>query len=161
MEKNIKDFLDLDMPGTKIVVGDGPQRDTLQRAYPAVRFVGTKQGEDLARYYAAADVFVFPSRTDTFGNVVLEALASGVPVAAYPVPGPKDILGGTAVGALDVDLARAARKALTISPEACRAFALGYSWRTSAEQFLANVIPFEASWPTTGQGEFRPLARTS
>lgn len=161
VEKNIKDFLDLNMPGTKIVVGDGPQRDALRRAYPAVRFVGTQEGEELARYYAAADVFVFPSRTDTFGNVILEALASGVPVAAYPVPGPKDILGGTAVGALDVDLARAARNALSISPEACRAFALNYSWRTSAEQFLANVIPFEASWPKAGKREIRRLARTS
>lgn len=145
VEKNIVDFLDLDMPGSKVVVGDGPQLENLRRNYPAVRFVGAKQGEELARYYAAADVFVFPSRTDTFGNVVLEALASGVPVAAYPVPGPKDILGGTTVGVLDHDLARAARKALSISPEACRAFALGYSWRASAEQFLGNVIPFEAA----------------
>ena len=97
----------------------------------------------MARYYSAADVFVFPSRTDTFGNVVLEALASGVPVAAYPVPGPRDILGGSNAGALDTDLGAAVRKALAISPDVCRAFALRYSWRASAEQFLANVIPFE------------------
>ncbi len=161
VEKNIKDFLDLDMPGSKLVVGDGPQLDSLRRAYPTVRFVGAKQGEELARYYAAADVFVFPSRTDTFGNVVLEALASGVPVAAYPVPGPKDILGGTAVGALDTDLAIAARKALSISPEACRAFALTYSWRASAEQFLANVIPFDATWQSTPRERIKPAARIS
>jgi glycosyltransferase involved in cell wall biosynthesis len=160
VEKNIVDFLDLDMPGTKVVVGDGPQLDTLRKKYPATRFVGAKQGEELARHYAAADVFVFPSRTDTFGNVVLEALASGVPVAAYPVPGPRDILGGTTVGALDQDLARAVRKALTISPEACRAFALGYSWRASAEQFLTNVIPFEAAWQRSRR-EIRRFARIS
>lgn len=161
VEKNIVDFLDLDMPGSKVVVGDGPQLDNLRRKYPAVRFVGSKQGEELARYYAAADVFVFPSRTDTFGNVVLEALASGVPVAAYPVPGPKDILGGTTVGALDHDLARAVRKALSISPQACRAFALGYSWRASAEQFLANVIPFEAAWQKARADKIRLFARIS
>lgn len=161
VEKNIKDFLDLNIPGTKVVVGDGPQLDSLRRAFPDVRFVGTKEGEELARYYAAADVFVFPSRTDTFGNVILEALASGVPVAAYPVPGPKDILAGTAVDALDQDLARAIRKALQISPETCRAFALTYSWRTSAEQFLANVIPFEMPWRDSRRRNVRPIARTS
>jgi glycosyltransferase involved in cell wall biosynthesis len=161
VEKNIVDFLDIDMPGSKVVVGDGPQLDNLRRKYPAVRFVGAKQGEELARYYAAADIFVFPSRTDTFGNVVLEALASGVPVAAYPVPGPKDILGGTTVGVLDHDLARAVRKALSISPEACRAFALGYSWRASAEQFLANVIPFEAAWQKARAEKVRLFAKIS
>jgi glycosyltransferase involved in cell wall biosynthesis len=161
VEKNIKDFLDLNMPGSKVVVGDGPLLDALRRDYPSVRFVGAKQDEELARYYAAADVFVFPSRTDTFGNVVLEALASGVPVAAYPVPGPKDIIGGTEVGALDVDLARAAQKALSISPEACRAFALTYSWRASAEQFLDNVIPFDSEWQKAAQGRVKPVAKTS
>jgi glycosyltransferase involved in cell wall biosynthesis len=161
VEKNIKDFLDLHMPGSKIVVGDGPQLESLRRAYPRVRFVGAKQGEELARYYAAADVFVFPSRTDTFGNVVLEALASGVPVAAYPVPGPKDILGGTPVGVLESDLAQAAQRALSISPQLCRAFALTYSWRASAEQFLANVIPFDAAWREVRTRPIKPFARIS
>jgi glycosyltransferase involved in cell wall biosynthesis len=161
VEKNIADFLDLNMPGSKVVVGGGPQLDALRRKYPAVRFVGPQQGEELARYYSAADVFVFPSRTDTFGNVVLEALASGVPVAAYPVPGPKDILAGSGVGVLDTDLAAAVRKALTIAPDACRAFALGYSWRSSAEQFLANVIPFDADWNAAAKNRVSRLARIS
>ena len=162
VEKNIEAFLACDLPGTKIVVGEGPAREALTAAYPAVKFLGPLTGDDLTRAYAGSDVFVFPSRTDTFGNVVLEALASGVPVAAYPVPGPKDILGGTAVGALDVDLARAARKALTISPEACRAFALSQSWRASAEQFLSHVVPFETTWPAQGEATIkRSFAKTS
>jgi glycosyltransferase involved in cell wall biosynthesis len=104
--------------------------------------VGAKHGEDLARHYAAADVFVFPSRTDTFGLVLLEALASGVPVAAYPVPGPVDVLDGAAVGVLDEDLASAVRRALDIPADRCRAFALGYSWQSSSQQFLDNLRPF-------------------
>lgn len=147
VEKNIADFLNLDAPGSKVVVGDGPQLNSLKRKYPNVRFVGAKSGEELAAYYAAADVFVFPSRTDTFGNVVLEALASGVPVAAYPVTGPKDVMQGQPVGALDEDLGRAVRDALTISPDLCRAFALSQSWRASAEQFLSHVVPFDTTWP--------------
>ncbi|MEI8393541.1 MAG: glycosyltransferase family 1 protein [Rhodospirillaceae bacterium] len=143
VEKSIADFLALDLPGTKYVVGDGPQLAELKQRFPAVRFVGAKHGEELAAYYAAADVFVFPSRTDTFGLVLLEALASGVPVAAYPVAGPLDILGyAEAVSCLDENLGRAVQNALTCSPEACREFALKYSWRASAEQFLANLQPF-------------------
>ncbi len=143
VEKSIEDFLRLDLPGTKYVVGGGPQLEDLKLRYPGVRFVGPMHGEELAQYYAAADVFVFPSRTDTFGLVLLEALASGVPVAAYPVAGPLDVLGDTKdVGALDEDLGRAVRQALTCSPERCREFALGYSWRASAEQFLSNLAPF-------------------
>ena len=162
VEKNIADFLDLDAPGSKVVVGDGPQLASLKRKYPNVRFVGSKSGEELARYYAAADVFVFPSRTDTFGNVVLEALASGVPVAAYPVPGPKDVLQGQPVGVLDEDLGYAVREALKISPDACRAFALSQSWRASAEQFLSHVVPFETTWPAhSGQAIKRSFAKTS
>jgi glycosyltransferase involved in cell wall biosynthesis len=148
VEKNIADFLDLEAPGSKVVVGDGPQLASLKRKYPNVRFVGSKSGEELARYYAAADVFVFPSRTDTFGNVVLEALASGVPVAAYPVPGPKDVLQGQPVGVLNEDLGYAVREALKISPTLCRDFALSQSWRASAEQFLSHVVPFETAWPS-------------
>ncbi len=142
VEKNIEDFLRLELPGSKLVVGDGPALPALRRKYPDVRFVGTKQDEELARYYAAADVFVFPSRTDTFGLVLLEALASGLPVAAYPVPGPLDVVDGTAVGVLDEDLAVAARRALAIPPVRCRQLALSYSWRRSAEQFIDNLQPF-------------------
>jgi glycosyltransferase involved in cell wall biosynthesis len=142
VEKNLEEFLKLDLPGTKVVVGDGPARDELQRKYPAVHWVGAKHGEELAQHYAAADVFVFPSRTDTFGLVLLEALASGVPVAAYPVPGPLDVVNGSGVGVLDEDLKRAVEGALTISPQTCRDYALGYSWRRSAEQFLSNLRPF-------------------
>jgi glycosyltransferase involved in cell wall biosynthesis len=139
VEKNIGAFLDLDLPGTKVVVGDGPQRTMLQARYPDVRFVGAKTGEELARHYAAADVFVFPSRTDTFGLVLLEALASGVPVAAYPVEGPLDVIDGSGAGCLDQDLGMAVRSALTIPPEICRAHALTYSWEASAQQFIGNL----------------------
>lgn len=142
VEKNIEAFLALDVPGTKYVVGDGPQLADLRARFPDVRFVGARHGEDLARHYAAADVFVFPSRTDTFGLVILEALASGVPVAAYPVPGPIDVLDGAAVGVLDEDLGAAVRRALEIPPDRCRAFALGHSWEASSQQFLDNLRPF-------------------
>jgi glycosyltransferase involved in cell wall biosynthesis len=142
VEKNIEAFLALDVPGTKYVVGDGPQLQDLKTRYPDARFVGSRHGEDLAKHYAAADVFVFPSRTDTFGLVLLEALASGVPVAAYPVPGPIDVLNGAAVGVLDEDLASAVRRALEIPADRCRAFALGHSWQTSSQQFLDNLRPF-------------------
>ncbi len=143
IEKNIEAFLALDLEGTKYVVGCGPQLAELKNRYPQVRFVGAQHGEELAKYYAAADVFVFPSRTDTFGLVLLEALASGVPVAAYPVAGPLDVIdGANDVGCLDTDLGRAVRTALTFSPERCREFALKYSWRASAEQFLSNLQPF-------------------
>ena len=143
VEKNIEAFLKLELAGSKIVVGGGPQLAELSRRYPEVRFAGPRQGEDLARHYAAADVFVFPSRTDTFGLVLLEALASGVPVAAFPVPGPLDVVNGAGVGFLEEDLASAARQALTISPEACRRYALQFSWQRSAEQFLGNLQPFD------------------
>jgi glycosyltransferase involved in cell wall biosynthesis len=142
VEKNVEAFLRLDLPGSKLVVGDGPLLPELRRRYPAARFAGAKQGEALAACYAGADLFVFPSRTDTFGLVLLEALASGLPIAAYPVPGPLDIVDGTGVGILDEDLAAAARRALAIPPERCRALALQYSWRRSAEQFLRNLQPF-------------------
>jgi glycosyltransferase involved in cell wall biosynthesis len=142
VEKNIEDFLKLKLPGSKLVVGDGPLLPELKRRYPDAHFVGAKEGEALAAHYATADVFVFPSRTDTFGLVLLEALASGLPVAAYPVPGPLDIVDGTGVGVLDNDLAAAAERALAIPPERCRDYALSYSWQRSAEQFLENLRPF-------------------
>lgn len=142
VEKSVEDFLALDLPGTKYVVGDGPMRRELERRFPEARFTGAKHGEELAAHYAAADVFVFPSRTDTFGLVLLEALASGTPVAAYPVPGPIDVIPeGAGIGVLDEDLAKAARAALALSPVRCRAHALGQSWRACAELFLANLCP--------------------
>ena len=144
VEKNIEAFLAVDHPGTKVVVGDGPQLKELARKYPNVVFAGVKEGEDLAKYYAAADVFVFPSLTDTFGLVLLEALACGVPVAAYPVAGPLDVIGDVPVGCLDPDLIVAVKKALGASPEACRAHAERYSWEASVQQFLANIAPIPA-----------------
>ena len=143
VEKNIRAFLDLDLPGSKVVVGDGPQMAGLRQHYPGVHFTGAKFGEELARAYAGADVFVFPSRTDTFGLVLLEALASGTPVAAYPVTGPLDVLGRTPsrVGAVDADLRRAALTALEGDRAACRAHAETYSWRACAELFLSHLVP--------------------
>lgn len=139
VEKNLPAFLSLDLPGSKVVIGDGPQTAELRRRFPAVRFLGPLHGTDLAAHLAGADVFVFPSLTDTYGVVQLEALACGVPVAAFPVPGPMDVVGSTRVGALDEDLAAACLSALNLSRPACRDFALAHSWETSARQFLRNV----------------------
>jgi glycosyltransferase involved in cell wall biosynthesis len=147
IEKNLAAFLSLDLPGSKLVVGDGPQLQSLKFRFPNVYFVGTKLGEELARYYAASDVFVFPSRTDTYGLVILEALASGLPVAAFPVPGPADIIGNAPVGCLDWDLKRAALSALEIPPEECRKFALGFSWQACALQFLDHINHFAPAEP--------------
>lgn len=145
VEKNIAAFLSLDRPGSKVVVGDGPQRAELERRFPGAVFVGAKQGEDLAALYASADVFVFPSRTDTFGLVLIEALASGVPVAAYPVPGPLDVIGASGAGALDDDLGRAVDRALAIDRGVARAHALNFTWRNCAELFLHNLQPFDSA----------------
>jgi glycosyltransferase involved in cell wall biosynthesis len=139
VEKNIEAFLRLDLPGTKLVVGDGPQRADLQARFPEARFLGRKTGAELAVIYASCDVFVFPSRTDTFGLVLLEALASGTPVAAYPVTGPVDVLTGTTVGILREDLREASLEALKVPRQLCRSFAENYSWRVSAEQFIGNL----------------------
>lgn len=143
VEKNIKAFLDLDVEGSKYVVGTGPDLESLKNDYPDVNFVGRKSGEELASYYASADVFVFPSLTDTFGLVMLEALASGVPVAAYPVTGPVDVIGESGTGCLDNNLADAVKKAMTISREKCREYALNFSWDKVAEIFLNNLAPIE------------------
>ena len=140
VEKNIEAFLDLDLPGTKVVVGDGPHRANLAARYSEAVFLGARTGESLAGIYASADVFVFPSRTDTFGIVLLEALASGLPVAGFPVPGPLDVIGEETVGVLDTDLGAAALGALRVSRTACRDFALGRTWKKSAEEFLANIV---------------------
>jgi len=142
VEKNLPAFLTLDLPGSKVVIGEGPQADELQRRFPDAHFLGQLEGETLAAYLAAADVFVFPSRTDTFGLVQLEALACGVPVAAYPVPGPQDVIGKDPVGALNEDLGSACLKALTISRADCRAFALTRSWDQSALQFISHCRPY-------------------
>lgn len=139
VEKNLDSFLKLDLPGTKVVVGDGPARNGLARKFPDAVFLGPHQGEALAEIYAAADVFVFPSRTDTFGLVLLEALASGVPVAAFPAAAPRDVIGDARVGVLDEDLRLACLGALECSREECRDFALNMTWATSARIFLEHV----------------------
>jgi glycosyltransferase involved in cell wall biosynthesis len=139
VEKNIEAFLRLDLPGSKVVVGDGPQRAALQRKFPKVHFAGWRQGAALGRAFAGADVMVFPSRTDTFGLVLLEALACGTPVAAYPVTGPIDVV-APGTGVLDVDLRRAALAALDCDRAACRRHAEGFSWRACAEAFRRQVV---------------------
>jgi glycosyltransferase involved in cell wall biosynthesis len=139
VEKNLQAFLALDLPGTKVVVGDGPARADLERAYPQARFLGALTGEDLAQVYASADVFVFPSLTDTFGIVLLEALASGLPIAAYPVAGPADVVGSSGCGVLSHDLREAALAALHIPKGLCRAYGETFTWRESARQFFHNI----------------------
>ena len=140
VEKNIESFLSLHLPGTQYVVGDGPSFKRLKAVYPDVRFVGAKHGKELARYYAASDVFVFPSLTDTFGIVMLEAMACGLPVAGYPVRGPMDIVQNGITGFLDQDLRTAALKALEIDPQACRRFARQHTWQKSARCFVGNLV---------------------
>jgi glycosyltransferase involved in cell wall biosynthesis len=144
VEKNLEAFLELELPGTKVIVGDGPSRAALARKYPQAVFLGARQGEELAEIYAAADVFVFPSKTDTFGLVLLEALASGVPVAAFPVTGPRDVLGSAPVGALNDDLELACLAALRISPQACLEFAARHTWEASAKAFIENMADVRA-----------------
>jgi glycosyltransferase involved in cell wall biosynthesis len=139
VEKNLEAFLALDLPGTKVVIGEGPQEAELRRRFSDVKFLGLQTGRALAGHMAAADVFVFPSRTDTFGLVQLEALASGVPVAAFPVTGPCDVIADNPVGVLSEDLRAACIGALHLSRDACRAFALTRSWENSARQFIGHV----------------------
>jgi glycosyltransferase involved in cell wall biosynthesis len=139
VEKNLEAFLGLDLPGSKIVIGHGPQEAELRRRFPRVTFLGQLEGKALAAHLAAADVFVFPSKTDTFGIVQLEALACGVPVAAFPVTGPRDVIAGNPIGVLDDDLSKACMGALGVSRAACRAFALTRTWEHSARQFLAHA----------------------
>ncbi|OLP44300.1 glycosyltransferase family 4 protein [Rhizobium oryziradicis] len=153
VEKNLPAFLDLDLPGSKVVIGDGPDRAELSARYPDVLFTGVKHGADLASAYAQADVFVFPSKTDTFGNTILEALASGVPVAAYPVTGPIDIVTNPGAGSLNDDLRTACLSALSCSREDARELAETFSWPMATKQFLDNVIEAKA------QGKRRSLMR--
>jgi glycosyltransferase involved in cell wall biosynthesis len=155
-EKNLEAFLSLSLPGTKVVIGHGPHEAELRARFPDSVFLGSLSGERLAQHVAAADVFVFPSKTDTFGIVQLEALACGVPVAAFPVTGPKDVIGDAPVGALDNDLARACIAALGMSRAACRSHALQFSWQASAGQFLSHIsrigtaaLPIEETDPAT------------
>jgi glycosyltransferase involved in cell wall biosynthesis len=141
VEKNLDAFLALDLPGSKVVVGDGPARAALSRKYPDAHFLGVLRGEALGHAYAAADVFVFPSLTDTFGNVILEALASGLPVAAFPVAGPKDIVTDPRMGVLDWDLRKAALAALALSRKAAaRDHTHTLTWQASAAEFRANIL---------------------
>ena len=138
-EKSIDEFLDLDIEGSKYVVGDGPDLAKLKAKYPHARFVGYKSGEELAAHYASADVFVFPSRTDTFGLVMLEAMASGIPVAAYPVRGPLDVIRQGETGFMDEDLGTAVIRAMEIDGRRCREFALSHTWAESLRQFIGNL----------------------
>ncbi len=139
IEKNLEAFLSLKIDSLKIVVGDGPQLEFLKQKYPEVLFTGAKFGEELTHYYSSADAFVFPSRTDTFGLVMLEALACGTPVAAYPVEGPIDVIQNSEVGALDHSLEKAVLGALRKSRQSCRDYALQFSWGTCTQQFFNNL----------------------
>jgi glycosyltransferase involved in cell wall biosynthesis len=139
VEKNLAAFLALELPGSKVVIGTGPEEAELRRRFPEAVFLGALKDERLAAHLAMADVFVFPSLTDTFGVVQLEALACGVPVAAYPVTGPRDVIADHPIGVLNEDLRVACLEALNISRTACRDYALTHSWETSAKQFITNL----------------------
>jgi glycosyltransferase involved in cell wall biosynthesis len=141
IEKNLPGFLGLDLPGTKVVVGDGPQRVELEERYPEAVFVGTKVGAELASYYQRADVFVFPSRTDTFGLVLAEAMACGTPVAAFPVRGPIDVVTSPVAGVLDEDLGAAALAALALDRDKVRRYGERFSWEHCTRQFVSNLVP--------------------
>ena len=141
IEKNINAFLEIDLPGSKWVVGDGPAMAKIKQQYPNVNYLGVLKQPELAKVYAAADVFVFPSKTDTFGLVLLEAMACGTPVAAYPVTGPIDVLGDSPAGAMHEDLRTACLAALKIPREVARAHAERFSWRASTEQFARHLKP--------------------
>lgn len=141
VEKNIKAFLDLDLPGSKWVVGEGPALPSLRKKYPEANFMGVLNQNELAEVYSSADVFVFPSRTDTFGLVLLEAMACGLPVAAYPVTGPLDVIGDSTGAALNHDLRQACLDALSLKREDALAHAQKFSWRAATEQFLAAIHP--------------------
>jgi glycosyltransferase involved in cell wall biosynthesis len=145
VEKNIDAFLNLDLPGSKYVVGDGPDLEEFRSRYPDVKFVGQKSGPELTAYLAASDVFVFPSLTDTFGLVLLEAMACGVPVAAFPVTGPIDVVQQGKTGILHQDLRQAALAALQLDPADCIAYAKQHSWRSWTERFVSLLAPFEES----------------
>ena len=141
VEKNIEAFLEIDLPGSKWVVGDGPALKEIKEKYPLVNYLGVLNQYQLAEVYAAADVFVFPSKTDTFGLVLLEAMACGLPVAAYPVTGPIDVLGNSSAGVMHEDLRIACMEALRIPRETARAHAEKFSWKAASEQFAHHLKP--------------------
>lgn len=152
VEKNINAFLDLEMPGSKVIIGDGPARKALQARHPDAHFLGYLGGDALSRHLAGADVLVFPSRTDTFGLVMLEAMACGVPVAAYPVEGPLDLVINGINGWLEDDLQTAVQSALSVERASCRQFAEGFSWQACSQQFLTNLEPFARHAALPGNG---------
>jgi len=154
-EKNIEAFLDLAAAGSKVLIGDGPARRSLEQKYSMARFVGMRHGEDLARHIAAGDVFVFPSRTDTFGVVMLEAMACGLPVAAYPVTGPVDVVRHGVSGALDDDLGVAVRNALALDPAAARAHAMEFSWDRCVDVLLDHLAIRHSRDIASGTEDFR------
>ena len=141
VEKNIETFLDLELPGSKVIIGDGPDMDRLSKQYPDCTFVGYKFGEELASFIAGGDVFIFPSKTDTFGLVMLEAMACGVPVAAFPVTGPIDVVQSGKTGILDNHLEKACHEALKLNKAVCRRFAESRSWAKSTAQFAGHLAP--------------------
>jgi glycosyltransferase involved in cell wall biosynthesis len=147
IEKNIDAFLRMPWHGTKLVIGDGPELPRLKSQFPNAVYAGFRFGEDLAQHLAASDVFVFPSLTDTFGLVNLEAMACGIPVAAFPVAGPIDVVEDGVTGALDEDLARAALRAMTIDPQKCRDRALRSSWESCSREFESNLVPAHGHRP--------------
>jgi len=159
VEKNIEAFLKLDLPGSKVVVGNGPMQARLAAAYPQTHFLGALCGEKLAQAYSSADVFVFPSLTDTFGIVLLEALASGLPVAAFPVTGPLDVIGDSGAGVLAHDLRQAALGALNISREHCRKHAVKFTWTESARQFFDNIRTAQLGPNNPARRRFSRLAK--
>ena len=163
VEKNIETFLATDLPGTKVVVGDGPQREELILKYPGAVFPGARFGEELSHYFSGADVFVFPSLTDTFGLVILEAMATGAPVAAFPAPGPIDLIPGSNAGALAANLEEGLREAclacLDLDRRVVRAFAERFSWRACAEEFVRNLQPYPEPEKTRFWRRLRRLAR--
>ncbi|MEQ9563757.1 MAG: glycosyltransferase family 1 protein [Woeseiaceae bacterium] len=153
VEKNIAAFLSLDLPGSKVVVGEGPDHARLVKEHPDCHFLGYRFGSELASHLAGADVFVFPSKTDTFGLVMLEAMACGLPVAALPVTGPVDVVQHGITGILSHDLAKDCSEALTLSRDTCRAYALSRSWAYATKQFQSHLAPIDGS----GNGTLSPL----
>jgi glycosyltransferase involved in cell wall biosynthesis len=145
VEKNLDAFLGLDLPGTKLLIGNGPQRAELATRYPSAVLIGYRFGDELAAMLGAADVFVFPSLTDTFGLAMIEALACGVPVAAFPVPGPVDVIEPGVTGVLHHDLANAISSALQLDRRTCAQRAATYTWEAATEQFLDGLEPIPAS----------------
>jgi glycosyltransferase involved in cell wall biosynthesis len=159
VEKNIEAFLKVDLPGTKVIVGGGPQIEELSAKYPEVLFTGPRFGEELARSYADSDVFVFPSLTDTFGLVIIEAMAAGTPVAAFPAHGPIDLIPGSGAGVIHEDLKTAIVEALKLDRKAVRAYAEKFSWRACAEEFIRNLEPYPEPAKTRVWSKLRHLTR--